>query len=543
MLRPLLQAALAVQLASVPLLAGADQPTARDTAAAVDAAIAEALFVDGVQPAAQTDDATFARRVWLDLVGDIPTPEELTAFVLDPAPDKRERLVERLLAQPQYGQNWARYWRDVVFSRAIEDRVKLAANATEVDLRERLNAGDGWDEIAAAFITAKGDVQENGACGIIAAQNGQTEEAAAEVSRIFLGIQIQCAQCHDHPYDRWKREQFHELAAFFPRVGVRQVATPSKRSQEVFTNDRNGPRRAVQGNRPQPEHYMPDLDDPSAKGTEMQPRFFLTGLELPTGKKDGQRREQLAEWLTANEWFSIALVNRVWSELVSEGFYEPIDDIGPDREATAPEALRLLADGFTASGHDLRWLLRTICHTEAYQRKAQPRRGVGGTAFVANAPQLLRGDQLYSALTTALGIDENEDEKPGFRGGFAQRYDRSVTTRQLFVSVFEYDPSISREEVAPAIPEVLALMNAPQIQRAVTARKDSDLRRLLDTIDDDAELAAEVYLRCLSRQPTAEELAAFLEHRGDGKRKNVRQAAFEDLQWALVNSAEFRYRP
>ncbi|MEM9351595.1 MAG: DUF1549 domain-containing protein [Planctomycetota bacterium] len=540
MLRPLLQAVLAMQLASGALLVGADQPPASDTAAAVDAAIAEAFFVDGVQPAEPTDDAAFARRVWLDIVGDIPTPEELTAFVLDRAPGKRARLVERLLAQPEYGQNWSRYWRDVVFSRAIEDRVKIAANATEVDLRERLNAGDGWDAIAAAFITAKGDVQENGACGIIAAADGRTEEAAAEVSRIFLGIQIQCAQCHDHPYDRWKREQFHELAAFFPRVGVRPVATPSKRSQEVFTNDRSGPRRAVQGNRPQPEHYMPDLENPKAKGSEMRPRFFLTGAELSTGKRDEQRREQLAEWLTDNEWFSIALVNRIWAELVSEGFYEPIDDIGPDREATAPEALRLLSEGFTASGHDLRWLLNAICRTEAYQREARPRRGVGGKAFVANAPQLLRGDQLYGALTTALGIDETDDKKPGFRGGFVPRYDRSVTTRQLFVSVFEYDPSVSRDEVAPAIPEVLALMNAPQIQRAVSAKKGTDLRRLLDAIDDDADLAAEVYLRCLSRAPTEDELAAFLDYRAStGKRG----AAFEDLQWALVNSAEFRYRP
>ena len=169
----------------------------------VDASLAAELFESQTDLAPKCDDATYLRRVWLDLVGDIPTPEHVIAFTLDPSADKRERVVRELLADPQYGVNWARYWRDVIFYRRIEERALIASNALEADLSQQLNENKPWDEIAAAFITATGDVKDNGSTAIIMAQEGRTEETTAEVARIFLGMQIQCAQCHDPPYDRW----------------------------------------------------------------------------------------------------------------------------------------------------------------------------------------------------------------------------------------------------------------------------------------------------------------------------------------------------
>ena len=416
-------------------------PSPAKTAQRVDAAIAEELFGEETPLAPRSDDETYLRRVWLDLVGDIPTPEDVTAFLLDSSTDKRERAVQQLLASPYYGQNWARYWRDVIFSRTIEDRAYIAANAMETDLTGWLNEGVGWDQIAARFITSRGDVQERGSTAILMAQDGRTEETTAEVSRIFLGIQIQCAQCHDHPYDRWKREQFHELAAFFPRVGVRPVRGLTKRSFEVFGTDRFG-RNAKKDNdrRPQAEHFMPDLNDPTAAGTQIQPKFFLTSATLQIGASDADRRGQLAEWLTDNEWFAIALVNRIWSELLGEGFYEPVDDIGPDRQASAPAAVQLLAAEFSNSGYDLRWLLETICLTEAYGRESRPRRDSEQTPFTANVPQRLRSDQLMNAILSALEVDESQ---PANRGGrqFAN------SPRKQFADVFGYDPSVARESV------------------------------------------------------------------------------------------------
>jgi hypothetical protein len=514
-------------------VASASEP--QEVAARVDRAIADELFNTQTELAPRTSDATFARRVWLDIVGDIPTPEELTAFLIDPGNDKREKLVAKLLANEFYGQNWARYWRDVILFRALDERANLVANALEVDLSDWLNENRPWNEIATEFITAHGDVREVGGTAIMMAQDGQTEEIAAEVSRIFLGVQIACAQCHDHPYDRWKREEFHELAAFFPRVTVRPVRDLTKRSFEVVGQDRF--RRAPRGNnverQPTAEHAMPDLENPQAPGTQMEPKFFLTSTTVPWGTSDSARRMQLADWLTENEWFATAVVNRLWAELVGEGFYTPIDDIGPDKEPTAPSAVKLLAVEFRASGYDLKWLIATICRTEAYQRESRPRRELAEIPFTANVPQRLRSDQLYNSLLSALDSSEQgSGQRQAARG-------RLNSPRSQFADVFGYDPSVPREEAVQSIPQVLAMMNSSPVNRSVIVNQSNALRELLESIPNDDELTTELYLRCLCREPTRKELSKVRQYR---KNVNTRREAFEDIAWALVNSAEFQYR-
>lgn len=515
-------------------------PSPASVAKRIDQALAQDVFSDSTALAPRSDDETFLRRVTLDLVGDIPTPEAVIAFLLDPSADKRERLVQTLLDDSHYGQNWARYWRDVVFFRAQEDRAKIAAKAMVADLAKQLNDSVGWDRIATEFITARGDVKENGHAAIIMAQNGRTEETTAEMSRIFLGIQIQCAQCHDHPTDRWKREQFHELASFFPRIAVRPVRGMTKRSFEVYSNDRYRKKQRKQANndrRPQAEHRMPNLEQPKVLGQVMQPKFFLTSAELRPGARDDERREQLAEWLTDSEWFAIAMVNRLWSELVGEGFYKSVDDIGPDREATSPTAVKLLAKKFSDSNYDLKWLLATICQTEAYQREARPRRVPSDTPFVANVPQRLRSDQLFNALLTALNVDETKTAPSGKNGMMNPR--RQSLPRDKFAAIFGFDPSDSREDIGATIPQSLALMNSSEVNRYVKPNKANLLNHLLREIDDDESLIVELYLRCLSREPHDDELAKAMTY-CEGVPK--RSEAFEDLLWALINSAEFQYR-
>lgn len=511
-----------------------------DVAKQVDASLAAELFESQTELAPQCDDATYLRRVWLDLVGDIPTPEHLIAFTLDPSADKRQRVVRDLLADPQYGVNWARYWRDVIFYRRIEDRALIASNALEADLGQQLNENKPWDEIAAAFITATGDVKDNGSTAIIMAQEGRTEETTAEVARIFLGMQIQCAQCHDHPYDRWKREEFHELAAFFPRIGVRPVRTATSRSFQVVASDRQFRfAKEDDGNRPMPEHFMPDLEDPSAPGTQMQPKFFLTTAKLPYGTVDSQRREMLAKYLTRNEWFAVAAVNRLWSELVGRGFYEPVDDVGPDRTATAPETLKILAQGFRDADYDVKWLFETIAATDAYQRQSRPRSTEEEqTPFAANVPQPLRADQLYNALLSALDIPEAEPNRPSRGGAGGGLRGQQRDPRMQFNLTFGFDPSEPREAISGSIPQSLAMMNSAQVAGGLRANRGV-LSGLLEEIDDNDELFTELYLRTLSRQPTEDELEranAYLDEVGN------RQQAIEDLAWALVNSAEFRHR-
>lgn len=536
--RPLAATIIAALVATLLVSqSAAAKPDPQETARKIDESLAKEVFKEGVKLAPRSDDATFLRRAWIDVVGDIPAPEQGIAFALDKSPDKRQKVVNELLANPQYGLNWARYWRDVIFYRRIEDRALIAANSLEADLSDDLNENEPWDRVASQFITATGDVRDHGETALIMAQEGRTEETTAEVARIFLGIQIQCAQCHDHPYDHWKREQFHELAAFFPRIGVRPVISVTKRSFQVVASD-NVSRvpKNDDGNRPTAEHYMPDLKKPSDPGTRMQPKFFLTGATLPYGSLDVDRRETLAKWLTGNKWFSVALVNRMWAELVGEGFYDPIDDVGPDRTARAPETLKILADGFHASGYDVKWLVETICSTDAYQRQSRPREhGEEHVPFTSNVPQPLRADQLYNAVVSALDIADAPQERINRPG----KADRNAGPRRQFNQTFGFDPSEPRESISGSIPQALAMMNSPQVAGALKANKRGVLGTLIKDIKDNDELFTELYLRTLSRQPTADELAraeAYIDE------VDSRATAVEDISWVLLNSAEFRYR-
>lgn len=282
---------------------------------------------------------------------------------------------------------------------------------------------------------------------------------------------------------------------------------------------------------------MPDLKDPTAKGTLMEPVFFVNGQKLALGTKDADRRAQLATWVTApdNPWFARAFVNRLWSELVGEGFYEPVDDLGPDRECSAPATLALLADSFVASGYDIKWLFRAITSTAAYQRASGPRRLPDSPPFVANASQRLRADQLYNQLVALLGINDGQPERavapnaPAIRRG----------PRMQFNQMFGYDPSAPRDEISGSIPQALILMNAPNLAQAFDARR-GPLGRLANSISNNEQLVVELYLRTLCREPSSAELATCQAH---FESASSRAEATEDLAWALVNSTEFLYRP
>jgi hypothetical protein len=494
------------------------------------------------KPAALVDDSTFLRRASLDIGGELPMPEQVTAFVLDPSADKRAKLVNRLLQSPRYGQSWAHYWRDVIYMRRSDERALLGQRATTEFLARQFNQGTRWDQIARQFITATGDITEHGECGIILAQMADPSNVTAEVSRIFMGVQIQCAQCHNHPFDRWKREQFHEMAAFFPRIGIRRAGDQMKRSFEVVSLNRPVKKRSPADTEgAKLEHFMPDLNDPQAEGTLMKPIFYSTGQKLKLGTSDEQRRTQLADWMTArgNRWFAKAFVNRLWGELVGRGFQEPLDDLGPDRKPAAPKTFEYVADQFAASGYDHKWLMRVITATDAYQRTSRPRHDMAEDQFAASCTQRLRGDQLFNALSAALGIDESDVQRR--RGGAkaALRYAANGPRGQVN-QTFGYDPSDRRDEVAGSIPQALFLMNSAELNRAVSVRNPrGTLGQLLDREPKDENVVFELYLRTLAREPKTAEVKKCLDYVHELSDRTV---AFEDIQWALINSTEFLYR-
>jgi hypothetical protein len=520
----------------------ASDADARVAAAGVDRLLTEELFRD--LPAGQclapvTGDQAFLRRAYLDLVGELPTPGEITAFCLDPSTDKRTKLVDRLLADERFGRNWGRYWRDVILYRRSADQALRASASLENYLIEKFNARSHWNEIARSFVTAQGDTYEKGETGLFMAHLAAPEEVAAETSRIFLGIQIQCAQCHDHPTDRWKRQQFHEFVAFFPRVSLRR--RPTQPPSFELTSFDVGPQRRrpmMMTGRGSLEHFMPDLKDPSSEGTLMSPVFFVTGQKLATGVSDRERRQSLAEWLTSpdNSWFAKAFVNRIWAELVGEGFYEPIDDLGPDRHCSAPQTLEYLCQQFVAHDYDVKWLFQAIAGTSAYQRESRPRRLPDQVPFAANVAYRLRADQLLDSLSLAVGAyfdrggQNGPQPGPGFRGG----------PRFQFARQFGYDPSVRRDEVTSTIPQALMMMNSPLVNGRYAGRQpNSVLGKLLASSQDNEAVAVELYLRCLAREPSDAELAVCLDY---VKATGNRVEAFEDVFWTLINSEDFLYR-
>ncbi len=512
---------------------------------AVALAALSPLVAGAASPAPpRCDDATFLRRATLDLVGRQPTADELDAFLASQSSSKRAVLVERLLTDPDWATNWARYFRDVILYRRTDDRAIGMARPLETYLTSQLEKPKArWDRIAHDMITASGAPSEHGETAIIMAQMGETSDIAAEVSRVFTGIQIQCAQCHDHFTDRWKRPQFHNLAAFFPRIEISRTEGEGLDRFEVVSHDVDRRRFKKKPDNPRRgdlEHKMPDLDDPSKPGTVMQPKFFLTGHTLPLGTSDKERRETVARLVSSKEnpWFARAIVNRIWTELVGDGFYDGIDDLGPDRKPRSPELLDDLCRDFVAADYDLKSLFRTVMATPVYQSKAESRasatRDVGGSS----CPQRLRADQLFSQVTLALGIDEETiAARAGKRPGGALK--QFQTPRGGFNQVFGYDPGLPRDEIAGSIPQALMLMNGPQLARAIEGNRGTLLASLLREEGDDRAVADELHVRTLGRHATPGEIAVCLTH---VKTTGDRAEAFEDIFWALINGAEFIHR-
>ncbi|MFM9962036.1 MAG: DUF1549 domain-containing protein [Planctomycetaceae bacterium] len=575
------------------------RPTA-SVAAEVDRLIESQLAESKVTPAGLVNDEDFLRRVHFDIAGTIPTAKEVTLFGLDPDTNKRAKVVEQLLGSNDYATNWARYWRDVLFLRATNERARVMARTFEDWMTKQLQANVGWDDITRSLINGNGDISEHGEAALIFIHEANPEEIAGEVSRIFLGIQMQCANCHDHPTDKWTRDQFHSLAAFFPRITLRrdpdnpigftvtsfnegrgpggrpnfnQLLEGAKfafqrndrnrdgklskdeaegtilgrafdRMIEQADKDKDGrlslkeieemPAPPMQPGRGKAEHHMPDLLHPNDEGKLMTPALFTTNVKGRVGMEDEDRRELLGKWITSpnNTWFAKSLVNRVWGELLGEGFYMPIDDMGPERKPRMVAALDLLAAEFVKHDHDLKWLLRTITATNAYQRQIRYNEPTENPVPFASAiPVRLRSDQIFNAIIKVLGVDEGPRgfDAPLGRGG-------RRSPRSQFEEKFGYDPSTPQDELLGNVPQALTLMNFAPLTNALRADGNTRLGQILANNKDDRDAIAELYLSFLARDPSKKEMTIATEYLA---KVSNRKEAFEDLAWSLLNSSEF----
>jgi hypothetical protein len=513
-------------------------PVKRLSPAELDELLARAQKADKVKPAPPATDGQFVRRVYLDLTGRLPTPQQARAFLAERGADRRAKLIDRLLESELFARQRARYWRDVMLARATDLRPLVAIPrrlALESWLSEQFRAGRSWSRIARELLTAEGelaarDPYRNGQVGLLLAHamNDGPVERANDTARVFLGVNIQCAQCHDHPSDVWKRRHFHELAAYFGRLGERYRRRSTDRRFDIAIGLTARPFR---------EYRMPDQDDPRRTKT-VQPRFFLTE-EAPRASDDRARRQALADVVTAadNYYFAAAFVNRVWAELLGQAFVEPVDGLGPMQQATCAEVLVRLAAAFRASGHDVRALYRTILNSQAYQRGLRLPDSLGEHGrFAGVHPTPLRAEAVWAALVGAVG---RIDARAVIAGAPPRQYGGATPLYRVFGELFAFDPSLRADAVEGTVPQALLLMNNEVINAKIRATGDTDLARILKRFPRDEEAIRQVYLRALGRRPSAREMSVARAHI---KEVGKRGEAFEDLLWALINSTEFRTR-
>lgn len=502
-----------------PTAAQPAQPLApADLARLIDRHLDARLRSDQIPASPRADDAAFLRRVHLDLLGVIPTADQVTAFLADTDPDKRAMLVDALLAHPRFGEHLGDIWTRLIIPKDSNNRFLQPAVLRDW-LTQQFNANRPWNEFATDLLTATGTTEGNGAVTYFLA-NGTVDKMTDLTARLFLGVQLQCAQCHNHPFvPEWTQDDYWGMTAFFLKV---QTSNPraARNGGELSVNE-NGSPRGNRRNLPEAAKILP-------------PKFFL-GAKPPT--TSGSLRPMLAQWLTApeNPYFAQATVNRFWAHLFGRGLVNPIDDFQDDNAPTHPELLLELRQQFVASGFDLKHLLKAICLSEAYQRSSRPLEGnkADTTLYSRMNVKNLTPGQLFDSLDQVLG-QEDASETRRRRQQQAQR-GGPRSPREAFIAFFDTDDGADPLEYQAGIPQALRLMNAQS--RPI----GGVINRIVKPGEAPAVVIDRLYLMTLSRPPLPEERSKLVAL-ADAHRKEVKKV-YEDILWALLNSSEFAMNP
>jgi hypothetical protein len=468
----------------------ASAKAALELAAKIDRLVAARWEAAKVQPAAPAGDAEFLRRIYLDLVGRIPSVAEARAFLSDTRPDRRQRLVDQLLASPAYASHAANVWRALLIPDKNTDGFFSQAE-TETWLRKQFAANKGYDKIVWELLALPGDPAR-----FYSSKRNEPEGIGAATARLFLGVSIECAQCHDHPFAKWKREQFWEFAGFFAGFG------DGEDRREI----------AISG------------------GSKIVQASFLDGTE-PKWKYDVSPRQTLADWMTApkNPYFARAGANRIWAYFLGTGLVEPVDDLRPENAPSNPELFDELTDQFAAHKFDVKFLIRAITASRAYQLSSV-KSDSGQDEPQMFARMALRGlspEQLFDSLCLATGFRE--------KARFSRNRD---TVRSELLNLFASQDK--RTEFQTSILQSLLLMNGKLMEQVTSPERSATLAAVADApfLDTNQKLET-LFLAALSRPPRADEVERFARYVGEAAAKGNGRAALGDVFWVLLNSPEF----
>lgn len=483
-----------------------------------------------VEPSPVASDEEWLRRVHLDLIGQIPSAETVEKFVKDRDTAKRSKIIDQLLDDPAYVQNLTNVWTNLLIGRRTPRRV--SRNGMQKFLREAFAKNRPWDEVVQDLVTAEGHFEENGAVNYLLAQMQNNDEAVqvtAATTRLFLGIQVQCTQCHNHPFNDWKQNQFWEYNSFFRqmrRVNHRKTDPKTGRQvddySEVIPTGFNGP-------------------------VYFEKRSGLMQVAYPIFDKvkvdpDGsiERRKEFSKLIVQGDkpLIATAIVNRMWGYFIGYGFTRPVDDMGPHNPASHPELLDKMAEELVKKKYDLKQLARWICNSEAYNLTSQigrkneidsPERGetpLFSHMYVKN----MTAEQLYDSLIVATGAHKSGQSN----------WERAETQRRQwmrqFMMAFDTDSADDSTTFNGTIPQALMMMNGELTKNAISADKGSYLNQLLLEKGNDQAKVRKMFLATLNRFPTRREATSAQKLIAVSKNK---LAAYQDLYWALLNSNEF----
>ena len=494
-------------------------PTTVPTGNVVDSAVFAKLNAMRIAPSDPAGDEEFLRRVYLDTIGVLPNPQERTRFLEDPNHDRRDRLVDELLERPEFDDFWALKFADILRSNSRLIQVK-GANVFHRWIRRSLATRKPLDQFVRELLTAEGSSYRNPAANYYRISR-DPESSVEATAQLFLGVRIQCAKCHNHPYERWTQDDYYGFAALFARVRLKRGTLPDE--EIVFATDR---------------------------GEVRQPRTGLVMAPKPLGapafgevKPSSGRREQLGAWLTApeNPFFAKSLVNRVWYHLMGRGIVEPVDDFRDSNPPSNDALLDGLASEFVEGGYDLRQLVGTILKSRTYGLSARPNplNRDDERYFSRSYTKLLPAEVLLDAISTLTG---SASEFAGLPEGFRATEVPDGKLDDPFLKTFgrparELACECERETDAN-LGQALQLIGGSTVNDKLHD-DEGRLAHLASGDQSSESIVRELYLVALSREPEPQELTAASLHI---EAAPDRRQAVEDLGWVLINTKEFLFR-
>jgi len=491
----------------------------------------------GIRPSEVISDELYLRRVHVDLIGRLPSADEARAFLQSTAKDKREGLVDSLLQQPEYVDHWSGYWADLLRPNPYRVGIKAVLNYDNW-IRQQFRDNVSYDVFVRRLVTAKGSTWQNGAATLYRDRRSP-DEIAPMVSQLFLGIRLECAKCHHHPFERWSQKDFYQFAAYFAKVTRKGtgLSPPISGGEEiVFTSAKGEVKHPLTGEVMSPTPLFGE----SAQSVSSQ-----SSDEVSSKTTDGDQdpRAQLAQWMTSseNDYFAQVQVNRIWAILMGRGLVEPVDDLRSTNPASNPELLDALASDFRASGYDLKALLKTIVLSRTYSHSSIPNDSnvTDRLNYSRNYRRLLRAEVLMDAVAD---VTETAASLTGLPKG--SRANQVWTTRvdSVFLDTFgrpneNQDPPCERTPDS-TVTQALHLMNSRELDGRI--RSDSSrAARLASSDAKEEQVVEELYLSTFSRLPSQQERDYAVGLLNDSENRRV---VIEDLMWAMINAPEFSVR-